>query len=434
MKQNNFGRKKRQLKVLAEKLQHLVRYHRMEAGAQIEKLIQKIKILVEELTGVLSQAVLKKILGVAAVLIGISFSNKVNAQEFKSPVPNPFGLESTDTLALPAFADLDGDGDQDLLVGERSGDFKYFQNIGTILNPQFAAPLLNPFGLVPTLYFASPAFADLDNDGDLDLLAGQYYGALHYFQNTGTALTPKFELPLENPFGIVSTYYYSFPAFVDLDGDSDLDLIVGEGYGTLKYFQNTGSISKPLFAPPLENPFDLVSTYNVACPAFVDLDNDGDMDLLVGEYDGSMQYFENTGSASAPQFTSPLSNPFGLVSTYGFAFPAFADLDSDSDLDLLVGEVFGAMQYFENDTTIGIADLSQTFNLTLFPNPVDNILHVESEEEINKIEIFNSVGENVITVENKVSQVALQHLSPGTYLVKVTSALDHFTTAKIQKQ
>jgi len=433
MKQNNFGRKKRQLKVLAEKLQHLVRYHRLEAAAHIEKLIQKIKRLVDELTGVLSHATLKKILGVAAVLIGISFSNQVSAQVFDTPIPNPFGLKSTYLFAMPAFADLDGYGDLDLLAGESYGAMNYFQNSGSKTNPQFAPPLVNPFGLDSTNLFAIPTLADLDGDGDKDLLVGEYLGVMQYFQNTGTMLNPHFAAPMANPFGLVPTNVIASPAFADLDSDGDFDLLVGEDYGAMQYFQNTGSTTNPQFAPPQLNPFGLDSTYYLAIPAFGDVDNDGDLDLLVGENDGVMQYFQNIGTALMPKFELPLENPFGLVSTYYNAFPAFADLDDDSDQDLLVGEYYGVMQYFQN-IDVGIDELSQAFNLTLFPNPVNNILHIDSEEEINKIEIFNVLGENIITLESQVSQVSLKNLYPGTYLVKVTSASGHFATAKIQKQ
>jgi hypothetical protein len=210
--------------------------------------------------------------------------------------------------------------------------------------------------------------------------------------------------------------------------------MVGDYYGALKYFQNTGTPLIPNFAAPQLNPFGLDSTNNLAVPAFADLDGDGDLDLLVGEYYGTMQYFENTGSATSPQFAPSLANPFGLVPTYVYAFPAFADLDNDSDLDLLVGEYYGVMQYFENVTGVGIADLSKSFDLKLFPNPVNNILHIASKENINKIEIFNAVGEKVITVENQVSQISLHQLSPGIYMVKVTSVKGYFTTAKILKQ
>ena len=302
-------------------------YHRMEAGVQIQKLIQKIKRLFQELTGFLSHAELRKILGVPAVLFGISISTNADAQSFASPVANPFGLQTTKLLAVPAFADLDGDGDQDLLVGEYEGVLKYFQNTGTSLNPQFATPQVNPFGLIAANNHAIPALTDLDGDGDIDLLVGEYNGALKYFQNTGTSLNPQFAAPQVNPFGLVSTYNVSVPAFADLDGDGDMDLLVGEYYGAMQYFQNTGSMSNPQFAAPVTNPFGLTSTYSLAAPAFADLDDDGDLDLLVGEYEGSMKYFLNSGSALSPQFEPPWTNPFGLVSTYYYAFPAFADLD-----------------------------------------------------------------------------------------------------------
>ena len=434
MRQNNFGMKTRQLKALADKLQRLIMYHRVGTEAQIEKVVQKIKSLVQELSQVLSQAALKKILGAAAVLIGISFPVRTNAQSFAAPVANPFGLESTNYIAFPAFADLDGDGDIDLLVGEYYGVLKYFQNTGTVVNPQFAAPQVNPFGLIANNDFALPAFADLDGDGDKDLLVGEYYGTMKYFQNTGTALNPQFAAPQVNPFGLISTYNLAIPAFADLDGDGDLDLLVGEAYGAMQYFQNTGSISTPQFAAPLVNPFGLDSTYYLAFPAFADLDEDGDMDLLVGENYGGMQYFQNNGTSLNPQFAAPQFNPFGLVSTYYNSFPAFADLDGDGDPDLLVGEYYGVMQYFENLGGVGTADLSPAFDLRLFPNPVNNILKIDSDENVNKIEIFNILGEKIITVENQVSQISLNNLSPGTYMVRVTSVEGNFTTRKIQKQ
>lgn len=434
MTQYNFGRKKRQLKVLVEKLQHLVRYHRHDAGAQIQKLIQKIKGLLHELSSILSQTEIRKILGMASVVMGISFSDKLSAQSFGPPVPNPFGLKSANTLAFPAFADLDDDGDLDLLVGEYYGFFRYFQNTGTALNPHFAAPQVNPFGLVATTAFAIPSFADLDGDGDLDLLAGEYYGKMRYFRNTGSASNPQFANPIANPFGLTNTNGVASPSFADLDEDGDMDLLVGEGYGAMQYFQNVGSDTTPQFDPPVPNPFGLDSTYYLAIPAFADLDRDGDLDLLVGEEYGTMQYFQNTGTAQNPNFELPVPNPFGLNQTYYYAFPAFADLDSDGDADLLVGEYYGVMQYFQNLDLTAVADVSQSFNLKLFPNPVHDVLHVDAEEKINRIEIFNSVGQNVYAKANPSNKISVNHLSPGWYVVKLTSANGHFTTSKIQKQ
>ncbi|MCH8903368.1 MAG: T9SS type A sorting domain-containing protein [Bacteroidetes bacterium] len=435
MKQNYYARKKRQLKFLAKNLQHLIIDHREDTSGPIEKLVLKIKKLVQELIHVISHIDLKKILGSLAILIGISFTNQASAQSFAAPQSNPFGLNSVYYLASPAFADLDGDGDLDLLVGEYYGAFQYFENIGSASNPQFAAPQVNPFGLNSTYYYAHPAFADLDGDGDLDLLVGEAYGAMQYFENTGSATNPQFAAPQVNPFGLDSTYYYAFPAFADLDGDGDLDLLVGEAYGAMQYFENTGSAASPQFAAPQMNPFGLSSTYYYAVPAFADLDGDGDLDLLVGEVYGAMQYFENTGSASNPQFAAPQVNPFGLDSTYYYAFPAFADLDGDGDMDLLVGEYYGAMQYFENTSIIsGITEVSQSLDLKLFPNPVKDVLRIESEEKIEKIEIFDVSGKTLAIIENPTREVSLNKLNPGIYTVRVTFATGNYAVRKVQKQ
>lgn len=67
------------------------------------------------------------------------------------------------------------------------------------------------------------------------------------------------------------------------------------------------------FAPPTPNPFGLDSTNLYALPVFVDLDDDGDFDVLLGVYDGGLDYFENIGSASNPQFAAVQHNPFGLT-------------------------------------------------------------------------------------------------------------------------
>ena len=245
---------------------------------------------------------------------------------------------------------------------------KYFQNTGTAASPQFAGGVLNPFGLDSTYSFAAPAFADIDGDGDIDLLVGEYYGNLQYFENTGSSSRPQFATPVANPFGLSATADIALPEFADLDGDGDLDLLVGEYYGAMQYFQNLGSSTNPVFAAPIQNPFGLTAVDEFAIPSIADVDNDGDLDMLVGEYYGSMQYFENVGSITNPQFAAPIENPFELVSTNELAFPEFADLDDDGDMDLLVGEYYGKMQYFKNNLITGIEDELVMVNLMVFPN------------------------------------------------------------------
>src|SRR4029453_12690855 len=150
------------------------------------------------------------------------------------------------------FADLDGDGHLDAVVGAYDGTLRYFHNTTPPQpEPDFAdqAGAANPFNGVVAGIFSKPSFADLDGDGDLDAIVGEGFGQLHYFQNTGSATAATFveQAGAANPFSGVDVGAYSKPSFADLDGDGDLDAVVGEHYGTLRYFKNTGSAIAPAF-------------------------------------------------------------------------------------------------------------------------------------------------------------------------------------------
>ena len=129
-----------------------------------------------------------------------------------------------------------------------------------------------------------------------------------------------------NPFNGVHVGVVSTPSFADLDGDGDLDAVVGENDGILHYFENTGSATAPAFTEQTgaANPFDGVDVGIASAPSFADLDGDGDLDAVVGEFYGTLRYFENTGSATAPVFTARTgaANPFNGVDVGVYSTPA----------------------------------------------------------------------------------------------------------------
>jgi hypothetical protein len=301
----------------------------------------------------LQQAIRMATAGVA--LAGASLilmPQTANAQSFEAKVGNPFSLTVVPGMDYkPAFADLDGDGDLDMVSGSYDGQFYYFQNTGSNVAPAFAAFVTNPFGLTDIGTNSAPAFADLDGDGDLDMMSGADDGRFYYFKNTGTNLAPAFASVVgPSPFGFGDIGDLSTPAFADLDNDGDLDMISGNYYGEFYYFKNNGTNLVPAFAVKTKFPFGLMDIGSLSSPAFADLDNDGDLDMMTGVSSGYFRYFKNTGTNLDPAFSSPIENPFGLTDIGSKSSPAFADLDNDGDLDIMAGEATLGFYYFQNNS------------------------------------------------------------------------------------
>ncbi len=272
---------------------------------------------------------------------------------------NPLNGQDVGSNAAPAFGDLDSDGDLDLVSGDSTGAFSFFENFV----PQTPSALeltggANPLNGQDVGSFSSTALGDLDGDGDRDLVAGvgglgSEDGTFAYFENTRSAKSPAFaaRTGTANPLDGQDAGSSSRPALGDLDGDGDLDLIAGEHYGALSYFENTGSATSPIFVPRTgtANPLD-GEDVEVAAPSLGDLDGDGDLDLVVGEFNGIFDYYENTGDAASPVFVARTgaANPLNGKDVGLHSKPVVGDFDGDGDLDLLSGELEGAFFYFRN--------------------------------------------------------------------------------------
>ncbi|MCU0440510.1 MAG: T9SS type A sorting domain-containing protein [Raineya sp.] len=275
----------------------------------------------------------------------------------------------------PTFADLDNDGDNDLILGLYDGGAVFYQkNINSageteytlIPNDNDASPFKGA-GLENYTYF-SPTFADIDNDGDLDLVAGYVdggYGLVTLFKNVNGKFV-HFD-GYANPFASVYTYNNAGvggprPAFLDADNDGDLDLFVSgnkeDKYAVIvKYYENDGEntgifIERTGTANPLGfvNIGTTYGTYYTGYGSltFADVDNDGDMDAYIGEKYGSVYEFKNDGSNTfAPGTLHPtLSFPTSETNPQ----PAFQDMDEDGDLDCLVGDkAFATLPYHKNN-------------------------------------------------------------------------------------
>ncbi len=218
-------------------------------------------------------------------------------------------------------------------------------------DPIFNNPVTNHFGLGDVGTNASPTLVDIDGDGDLDAFVGNYDGNTLFFRNIGTIHKPSFAAPITNPFGLSDVGFLAHSNFVDIDADGDLDTFVGNENGDMLFFRNTGTVSNPVFAAPSTNPFGLSTAGFNANPSFVDVDSDGDQDAFVGNDEGNTLFYRNTGTASNPVFAVASVNPFGLSDVGISANPTLVDIDGDHDLDAFVGNSDGNTLFYKNTGT-----------------------------------------------------------------------------------
>ncbi len=269
--------------------------------------------------------------------------------------PTPDGLETkTKTLlsgidvgadSYPVFADLDADGDEDLLLSNKisthdfnTGVIHYFEN--TSVTGHLRWEQREPLN-IGGHYNLAPAVADLDADGDLDMLVGTWNKGSLYFRNDGTPGVPDFVLD-ESRTVTLTRGSNSTPVLVDIDADGDLDLFIGESSGDLNFYRNTGSAGVPQFEL-VSDKFEGIDAGRRSVPRFADLDGDGDQDLILGREAGGVLLYLNEGTPGVPVFveSGTLPAPFPILSV-----PAFTDIDLDGDLDIFSGGLGGGLLFF----------------------------------------------------------------------------------------
>lgn len=217
----------------------------------------------------------------------------------------------------PAFVDIDADGDQDLFIGKFFGQIYFLENTGTATSPNFPTIVQNYAG-IDVGSNSTPAFVDIDADNDFDLFIGEYTGNINFFENTGDSSNASFMLADENYFGI-DVGETSYPSFADVDRDGDFDLIIGSQDAGFKFYRNAGTAQIPNF---FEDPVLDVHPPLSSAPLFADIDHDGDLDLFSGSLSGGLVFYENLDSTTAigsysdknlpgsPQLYQNYPNPF----------------------------------------------------------------------------------------------------------------------------
>ena len=241
-------------------------------------------------------------------------------------------------------ADIDGDGDKDLIATSIDGDnVVWFQNLdgqGNFSEPKILTSNMDyPLGI---------AVADIDADGDLDIIAASNNDfKIAWFENTDG-------LGNFSPLKLIAISHSSITVQAkDMDGDGDIDLIAG-GLNRLIWLENVDGLGT--FGPEIRVTNELIYTEEIQVS---DMDGDGDMDVVVADaLNRWVVWYENTDGQATFGPRRVISNYASLPQTV-----ATKDIDNDDDLDVVSLNDDNYLSWFENTDGLG--------NFSAPPNVID---------------------------------------------------------------
>ncbi len=331
----------------------------------------------------------------------------------------------------PVFIDIDGDGDLDLFIGSLNnplGSLHFFENQGTSSNPEYFYADSLYAGIQSDLSVV-PSFGDLDNDGDYDLLIGRFDGKISFYRNDGTASNPDFiyveELRDVNQ-NIIDIGTSASPFLIDIDGDNDYDLVIGAFNGRFYLYKNVGDAFNYSFEL-VENYFSDLDVGDNSTPVLFDYSGDGKLELFSGSRHGNIFHYSNEGSVEFPVWNLVSAN-FLNQNFGGYSVPCLVDIDNDSDTDLILGNVKGGLYFYRNLSVSNVDERDQNpkqYNLIeAFPNPFNPVLNIMVNLELSgtaSVQAFNLLGE-------KVKEIYSGYLDVGKHLFRWDGTNDSYVS------
>jgi hypothetical protein len=289
------------------------------------------------------------------------------------------------------------------------GALALFQNVGTSQSPAFKFKSNDAFSLSALgLTAMAPALADMDSDGDLDMFIGETDGEINYFTNIAGQGNPSNFTLTESSYKSIDVGQFSIPTVFDVNADGLKDLVIGERDGNLNYYRNIGTATVPNFDSTPDNSFfgkvNVRATAQVtgfSAPAFSTLDSTGQIYLLVGSESGGIKVYEfNPDSVNNGAFKK-ISDRFSAIYEGERNTPALADLNNDGKMEMLVGNYSGGLCYFSQTDSIAssVANKQNADNsFLIYPNPANNNFAVRFQQNLSingSLKVYNVLGHEI---------------------------------------
>ncbi|MCG8311327.1 MAG: VCBS repeat-containing protein [Cytophagales bacterium] len=300
------------------------------------------------------------------------------------------------------YVDYEGDGDLDIIVGIQDGEDYGWDNAYNDQGVWTNGPLHGFVYLIENVngnyelrnkilagdqpidvYGApSPNFDDFDQDGDLDIICGEFIDKFTWFENTGSRENPKYAAGryLENEAGIITMdLEMIIPVSLDWDKDGDIDMIVGDEDGRVAFLENTGSVKDgmPVFNTPryFQQKPEYLKFGALVTPFSTDWDDDGDEDLICGNSAGYIGFIENIDGGNPPSWAPPVylkandeiirqqAGDNGSIqgpceAKWGYTTLSVADWNNDGLKDIITNDIWGKILWYQNIGAKGKPTLS----------------------------------------------------------------------------
>ncbi|MBI2721957.1 MAG: T9SS type A sorting domain-containing protein [Bacteroidetes bacterium] len=325
-----------------------------------------------------------------------STTNTVNFQFIKK---NLFQDEMIEAGAnsSPILFDYNSDGKKDLLIGTfgynnmsgQQSQLCLYENKGTLAQPVFSLVTRDYANLsAQGLNFAIPTVGDIDGDNDIDILVGTSNGKVHWLKNTaGAGNICNFSIFLNDPFGFTTNSAVAELQLFDIDTDGKLDLMIGAKNGRIAYYKNVGTTTSPSFTL-ITNFFGgidvkgLSSLYGIDGYAYPHFYKEGSNTFaLVGSISGQIFHYSVPADISTP--CTLINSNINGINEGAQSTVCFEDINNDNKRDLFVGNAGGGLSFFSSkgpEVSVKENSFSNAIAFAIFPNPSSGNIKIEIDQ------------------------------------------------------